>query len=1047
MKEKKSYRLGIDMGATSLGWCMLNLDDNNEPCGIIRMGVRIFPDGREAQKQIPLNVGRRTARSIRRNRERYKRRRSSLLRILRENGLMPVEIKESKLLANLDPYSLRVKGLDEQLTLFELGRAIFHLNQRRGFKSNMIIDKAASDSSAMKDSIVKLKNKIESQNCRTLGEYLSHLNQNLGEHEQHLREAVRVRVTGTDKNKIYSIFPERQMIEDELSLLWSKQKEYYPMILTDELFKNVKMIIIEQRPLKPQERGKCYLEPKEDRILRCNPRFQLFRILQTVNQLELKDDFGNKVKLTAEQKLKLIAYLKKKKIVTFSTLKGRLGKQYKEGYTFNLESEKRKDIQGDETAFMMAKPQNFGEQWHDLSLDEQVNIINILNGEMEGPTERNDIKISLLKDYILTDEQSENCLDLNMGTGTGSLSEKAIKKIIPFLETGAMYHDACLSAGYKHSDNVIEPQYQAGNLPYYGEIMPDHVIRRESQHNDSEESRFGKISNVTVHIALNQLRKLVNAMSKEYGAPKQIVLELARELKLNRKQKEELKARQAKEKSVNERIALELEELGFKNNYQNRLKFKLWEELSDDPLTRCCPFSGKTISKADLFSEKVQIEHILPKSRTFDDRQANKTLAWYKANQDKGERSPYEAFGHSPAGYKWEEILMRAETLPKVKRERFYPDAMKEWGDKEEIISRMLNDTRYMSRIALEYMCYVAGSKNVWVIPGGMTSQLRHHWGFNGFLSDDEIKNRGDHRHHAVDALVIALTSRSMLQKISRQVSVGNERFIENMPEPYPEFNHEPTQEIIDKIMVSFKPDHKFSGNKVNSAVSAGRLHEDTAYGLRGINQQGKYLLHVRKPISKFSKSEKAEQIADPMIKSNVTDLIIEKGNAYDFFQEHKINKVRIIESNNPDVLIPVQNEHGLIYKYYISGNNFCCDVYSPLKGRNARKWQIEVISMFDAHQKDFQPQWRKDSPTAKKIMRLFINDNVVLKINGIWQIRRVRKMTGKQIYLRDIFIAKDVGDIGECFAGSSLQSASAFKAGIDILGRINPQVPENEDS
>jgi len=1049
MKEKKNYRLGIDMGATSLGWCMLKLDKDNKPCGIIKMGVRIFPDGRDDKSKEPLNVTRRIARSIRRNRERYKRRRLSLLRILRENGLMPEDIADSKKLEKLDPYELRVKGLDAKLSLYELGRAIFHLNQRRGFKSNLIIDKADNDSSAMKNSIEELKNKIKSSNCRSLGEYQLKINLDLGKHEQHKREAIRVRVTGTEKNKIYSIFPERPMIEDELKLIWEQQQSYYPKLLTDELLTRVRDRIIEQRPPKPQEKGKCIFEPKEDRILRCNPEFQMFRILQTVNQLELRDDNGECFDLTLEQRQILIDYLKTKKKAKFSSLKGKLGKQYKEGYTFNLESEKRQDLQGDETAAVMAKKDNFGVQWHNLSRAEQVKIIRLLMGEEQDCTTREQIGARLKKAYVLSEEQIDNCLETHLVTGTGNLSEKAIRKIMPGLEKGLMYHEACEEAGYKHSGDIIKAEYQSGNLPYYGKVMPNHVIKRESAHLDNEETKYGKISNVTVHIALNQLQKLVNAVSKKYGAPKQIVLELARELKLNGKQKEELKKRQNRERAENERIREELEGIGIKNNYQNRLKFKLWEELNSDPQKRCCPFSGKTISISELYSEKAQIEHILPKSKTFDDRRINKTLAWYKANQDKRERSPYDAFGKSPAGYNWDEILMRAENLPKVKYERFFSDAMERWGDEGEILSRMLNDTRYMSRIAKEYMGNVAGSNNVWAIPGGMTSRLRYHWRFNKFLSDENVKNRDDHRHHAIDALVVALTSRAMLQKISHQIGRGNDRFIENMPEPYPDFEYEKTQTIIDNIMISYKPDHKFAEGKRSSFISGGRLHKDTAYGLREIVDKREYHLHVRKPVSEFTKSSKANLIADPHIRADVENLIIETGNADDYFREKRINKLRIIENKNLETLVPITNEQGEKYKYFLSGNNYCCVVYCPDKGKKAGKWQKETISMYNAHQKDFIPQWKIDNPTAKKIMELYKLDIVIIKQDNLWKVKVVKRiyLSKNQICFHDINIANPTKDNLEFIAIRDLQKYQAFKAGIDILGRINPQVPTGEDS
>jgi len=125
-------RLGLDVGTNSIGWALIDTDAGR----IIDLGSRIFSDGRDPKSGASLAVDRRDARAARRRRDRYLGRRSAFLEALIRHGLMPEAAEETRLLAAKDPYVLRARALDEPLTPHEIGRALFHLNQRRGFKSN-----------------------------------------------------------------------------------------------------------------------------------------------------------------------------------------------------------------------------------------------------------------------------------------------------------------------------------------------------------------------------------------------------------------------------------------------------------------------------------------------------------------------------------------------------------------------------------------------------------------------------------------------------------------------------------------------------------------------------------------------------------------------------------------------------------------------------------------------------------------------------------------------------------------------------------------------
>ncbi len=235
MFQKMRYRLALDLGSTSLGWAMLRLDKNNQPCAVIKAGVRIFSDGRNPKDGSSLAVTRREARAMRRRRDRLLKRKARMMRTLVEYGFFPADDLQRKALETLNPYTLRAKGLNDALTPAEFGRALFHINQRRGFKSNRKTDKKDNDSGALKTAIKKLHETLATENCRTVGEWL---NKRLTDTSKPPQErTVRARYhqdkilkdDGKTKiNKYYDLYIDRSMIEHEFDELWKKQSELNP---------------------------------------------------------------------------------------------------------------------------------------------------------------------------------------------------------------------------------------------------------------------------------------------------------------------------------------------------------------------------------------------------------------------------------------------------------------------------------------------------------------------------------------------------------------------------------------------------------------------------------------------------------------------------------------------------------------------------------------------------------------------------------------------------------------------------------------------------
>ncbi|MDD3183509.1 MAG: type II CRISPR RNA-guided endonuclease Cas9 [Alphaproteobacteria bacterium] len=1044
-----SLRLSIDLGSTSLGWNLFETQ-KDRVVGLKDLGVRIFSDGRDSKSKEPLAVTRRQARGMRRNLDRRKWRRQLLLSFLVEIGLMPKEESERKKLEALDPYEWRAKAIKEKIPAHHLGRVFFHINQRRGFKSNRKVDKGENDVGAMKIAMRDLDGKLLLTNSKTLGDYFAKLHAN--------KEPVRVHRTGIGNKATYNFYTTREMYEKEVITILAEQRKHHEF-LTEGVCQKLIHIIFFQRPLRPAVVGKCTFEHDELRARLALPIVQKFRTLQEVNNLAVENFGDGNIELTLGDKKKILAALLSKKALTFKGMRRML--KLGDSVKLNLESDKREELKGDSTAYALSNNKAFGDKWVRLSEEEKEHIVTMIFEEQDSEKLQN----HLMEKHNLKPENAEFVSEINLVEGYGRLSKKAIQKMLPYLEEGDVYADAAQKAGYHHSDTRTGEVFDL--LPYYGEILPNQVIggTGAEEDKDNPERYFGKINNPTVHIALNQVQKLVNAIIASYGKPDEVVIELARDLK---EPADEINKDQAKNAKDNKRINAELEKLGVKQNYRNRMLFKLWEDLAQDPKLRCCPFSGIQISAADIFSGKFEEEHLLPFSRSFNDGRSNKVLSHIDWNRRKGNRSPYEAFGHEAF---WTEILARAQNLPSNKRWRFKEDAWAQAEGKDGAIARLLNDTRYMSRLAKDYLSAVfdneKGKSKVWATTGQMTALLRDKYGLNNLLGeDDNIKERGDHRHHAIDAFVIGLSDRGTMHMLSEAANrmettdglwEKRRKLVEKLDDPFPQFR-ESLRERLEKIVVSYKPDHGNAQKAVRAALpyTVAPLHEQTALGyIRLGDKKGAYLMATRVPLDSIVKRKDIEEIANSCIREALLTATkdLKEGEVEwkkaiaDYAAQTGTKKVRVHTERKIKALIGIKKTpQESPYKYYVTGGNYCAEIFCPNKGEQAGKWQCKVISNFDAHQKSFIPQWKCDHPTAKLVMRLQIDDMVAYEKDGKTVICRVKKITrtdsGGVIYLRPHLIAKEEADkLSWGSSASSMQAANTRKISVDIIGRVrDPQ-------
>ncbi len=1044
-----NYRLGLDMGATSIGWAVLKLDENDLPVSVADMGVRIFPDGRDAKSREPLSVTRRNARSARRRHDRYKLRRKDLLSFMIRSGLMPQGESARKFLQQLDPWEARDRAAREPVTPHVLGRALFHLSQRRGFKSNRIADEAAMDEdvSGMKQGIMRLRERVGSQ---TLGQFT---------YARHKKgESVRQRPQkGTGNRNEWNYYADRQMVQEEFDHIMEVQKKTNDL-LNDDVIQGVKTIIFRQRPLVAPEPGWCALLHGKRRALLALPAVQKFRILQEVNNLEI-EDFGEGLgSINQNQRQKLADVLMhsfsgvtKAGYLSWAQIRKVLG--YKGNVTFNLDGQGRRGLNCDISSRQLSSEECFGSSWFELSDEERTEIVQKLLFE----SNRSQLINWLASRYRLTTEKSLSISKIRLPKGYGRVSLEAITKLIPHLGRGLTYDKACSQEGIQHSSQHTGERYDRGDLPYYGEILSRYAIGGDHEKNSasSPEEYYGKINNPTVHIALNQLQLIINALYKRYrAAPQQIHVELARDLKLPPWKLTELEKQYRKNRLDNEKINQELQILGVAENYDNRMRLKLWRDLAAEPDRRVCPFTGTPIPLSRLFTDEFEVEHLLPFSRSFDDGRANKIICTKNANRDKANKSPFDAFGHSPQGYDWNAILARVENLHGSKRWRFLPDAWEKLqGNHENMIARLLTDTQYMSKVARQYMEYVCDPARVVASNGRLTAKLRHHWGMNGLATRSVDKDRTDHRHHAIDALVVACISPSTIQKLSRAAQraekLGMARIIDSLPPPFPCYQVHVVQKLAEEMIISYKADNSNPYRAVKKNRTRGALHEETNYGLVGPSDKKGYSIYrTRVPLDSIEPNKKIiTDITDEKIRNDLLQALENENLANhwrefisDYGRKYMIRRVRVHRRKSDRVMIPITDKEGNAYRYVQGGSNFCIDIWTSDKGPKPGIWKAHPVSTYQAHQKIAMPEWRRGNPTAWRVMRLHINDMVVYEENDRTHICRVKKLrTDGRVYLRSHFIATEEGDkLSTGATATWLQKHNARRVWVDPLGRVH---------
>ncbi|WP_108484561.1 type II CRISPR RNA-guided endonuclease Cas9 [Oceaniglobus ichthyenteri] len=1073
-------RLGLDIGTNSIGWWLYQTDDGMIT-GVVDGGVRIFSDGRDPQSKESLAADRRAARAQRRRRDRYLRRKAALMKRMAEAGLMPLDPAKAKALEVLDPYDLRARGLDEALPLVQFGRALFHLNQRRGFKSNRKTDRGDNESGKIKDATARLDWAMRDGKARTYGEFL-YMRQQEADDPKHVptvrtRLSVALRDNAEKEEAGYDFYPDRRHLSEEFDALWETQATYHSA-LTDDLRNQIKTIIFHQRPLKTPEVGLC-LFTDERRIPSAHPLNQRRILMETVNALRVVARGEAARDVTLQERDQIVHALDNKghtKTLSGMTMKLKaLGKVIKlrKDQSFTLETANRDAIACDPVRASLSHPDRMGRIWTTLDADAQWGVIQRIR-DVQSDSEHDRLVDWLMDKHVLDRAQAQATANAPLPEGYGRLGLTATRRILAALESDVIPYSAAVAAcGWSHSGGPTGEVLDT--LPYYGQILDRHVIPGTYDESHDDVKRYGRITNPTVHIGLNQIRRLVNRIILVHGKPAEIVVELARDLKNSEEQKREIqKAIKKNTDAAIMRGKKLVNDLGQKDTGANRLRLRLWEDLGPTIGPRSCPYTGKPISASMIFSDQCDVDHILPFSRTLDDSFSNKTLCLKEANRLKGNKTPWEVWGDTP---QWGEIAVNLKNLPDNKAWRFSPDAMERFEGETDFAARALKDTQYLSRIARAYLDALYdgadGKSHVWVVPGRLTEMLRRHWGLNGIeaLTDSDTqtvkpKNRMDHRHHAIDAAVVAATDRSLIQRISKiakhDEKTGAEQVVRSVPPPWDRFRDDIAAQLS-KIIVSHRADHGRIDPQARAQgrdTTSGQLHNDTAYG---VIDEG----HVvsRTPLTSLKPGDievttKGKNIRDPFLQKHLARVTRGlDGRAFEaalvaFARAAKLpddtenpyfglRRVRLSESLTKRARIEVADRNGKPFKAYKGDSNHCYEVWRLPGG----KIKSQMVTTFEAHQAAVE---KKPHPAAKRLLRFFKRDMIALERDGALFIGYVQKMKAGGLFIaphteanadardrdsKDTFRFLNIG-------GGSLIKAKARRIHVDEMGRMRDPGP-----
>lgn len=792
----KKMVLGLDIGITSVGYCLVELDDENFDGKIIDIGTRIFQAPEDPQTGASLAAPRRENKSARRRLRRRSSRLYEIRKMLSDKKFITqqeIENVYNNKEKVIDVWDLRKQALSRKLTNIELYRILIQIAKRRGFKSVRKSEELAKEGELLK-AINNNLSDFEKENFLTIG-------------EMYATKFVGNEAKRNKDGKYFRAIP-RSLLEKEIAVIFEKQRDLGSEIATKDIEDEYNSIAFYQTPLQSMEKTikYCIFEPQYKRAPKCAYHSELFTATTKLLNLSIQNDLGDRRFLDEYEIQQLIELAHKNAKVTYKQAKKSL--ILEENYKFVALNYNKKGKDGNlldpETATLIEL-----KNYHAIKKcvgNEKFERIKNNKGMLDNIAialtyEKSDETITKKMRELKVDEDIiDDVKNLTMSK-TMHLSLTAIRKLLPYMLQGKKYHEACEEAGYNHS--VISSDKEKPNL------LPVLNIKEMT-------------TNPVVNKAVSQTRKVVNALIRKHHKFDSIVIEMARDLSKSFKERKDIEKAQQEFQQAKEKAKERCLELGINPDYpkSNLLKFRLWEEQDG-----YCIYSGDYLDPKKLADDNyVEIDHIIPYSRSFDDSLNNKVLCKVKQNQEKGNKIPYEFLGGDEN--KWHELVERAKSMKNLKTAKLNRLTRKSYTS-EGFKSRNLNDTRYIAKFVKDYIKENLDFDNnlkVETRNGSLTAFLRTQWGL--------VKNREENdRHHALDAAVLACSTQGMVKYLSTYSSqMENYGFI-NSKKPR-----------IKKPWENFREDVIFSVAKIFvsralRAKATGAIHDATIRSKKHIQE------------------------------------------------------------------------------------------------------------------------------------------------------------------------------------------------------------------
>jgi CRISPR-associated endonuclease Csn1 len=745
----------------------------------VALGARTFDVPETDKDRTPTNQLRRQHRGLRTVLRRRRQRMNAIRSLFQSAGLLSDDRKGALKIPELDPWRLRAEGLDRRLKGDELAVALGHIAKHRGFKSNSKRDRGANapkDSSEMLKAIADTRERMK--HFRTVGEMFAKDPEYVG------------RRRNRDGDYTRSILRDDQ--EREVRLLFDRQRAAGNRLATDEFERAFIAEAFYQRPLADSEDrvGECPFEKGEKRAAKRSYSFERFRFLARLAALRIQSAAGERL-LTAEEIALAVDDFGGQRGMTFKRLRKILKLDGDDRFAgAPVEEEGKRDVvtrSGDMAAGTYALRKVLGDAWKTLvSTPDKVDRIGfVLSFREDVESIRKGIGEIGLESLILT-ALMKGVADGDFADfkGAGHISAKACRNLIPHLTTGLVYSEACKKAGY------------------------DHAARPETD--------ISKIGSPVARKALSEAIKQVRAVVSEFGLPDRIHIELARDVGKSKEERDEITRGIEKRNKERDRLRLEFKEVVGVDaaTVEDMIRFELWREQQGR-----CPYTDKEIHPNSIVAtdNTIQVDHILPWSRSGDDSFVNKTLCYASANQDKKGRTPFEWFGGDEQ--RWATFAARIESNKALKGRKKRNYLIKDASVLEEKFRpRNLGDTRYATRLLADALARTYpedGARHVFARPGPLTDRLRRAWGAQNLKKDAEGNRIPDDRHHALDALIVAATTEGALIRLTKAFQeaerIGAHRDFARLDPPWPGFVEE-ARERLTTVFVSRAERHRGRG-------------------------------------------------------------------------------------------------------------------------------------------------------------------------------------------------------------------------------------------